>query len=133
KQELIQQQINTLLEYNLIEPSWTPWASPCLLVPKPDGTVRLCTDYRKANSVTKPDGFPLPRIDDLIDAVAGANFVTRLELLRGYYQVPLTPRAQEISGFVVKNGLITYKVMPFGLCNAASTFQRIMNILVQPL
>lgn len=133
KQELIQQEINTLLEYNLIEPSWTPWASPCLLVPKPDGTVRLCTDYRKVNSVTKPDGFPLPRIDDLIDAVAGANFVTRLDLLRGYYQVPLTPRAQEISGFVVKNGLFTYKVMPFGLCNAASSFQRIMNILVQPL
>ncbi|KAK8735950.1 hypothetical protein OTU49_005135 [Cherax quadricarinatus] len=109
-----------------------PWASPCLLVPKPDGTVQLCTDYRKVNAITKPNDFPLPRTDDLIDAGAGATFVTRLDLLRGYYQVPLTPWAKEISGFV-KNGLFTNKVMPFGLCNAASMFQRIMNILVQPL
>lgn len=83
--------------------------------------------------LTVPDGFPLPRIDDLIDRVSGAAYVTRLDLLRGYYQVPLTQRAQEISAFTIQGGLFNYRVMPFGLCNAASTFQRLMNLLTNDL
>lgn len=85
---------------NIAEPSCSPWSSPCLLAEKSDGTPRFCTDFRKVNAVTKPGSFPLPRLDDCIDQVGSASFVTKLDLLKGYWQVPLTPRACEVSAFV---------------------------------
>ncbi|KAG1935376.1 gag-pol fusion protein [Pimephales promelas] len=109
------------------------WASPCLLVRKPDGSVRFCTDCRKVNTVTRPDSFPLPRVEDCVDQVGSAKYVTKLDLLRGYWQVPLTRRAQEISSFVTPSGLYSYKVMSFGLRNAPATFQRLMNRVVSGL
>ncbi|XP_069946348.1 uncharacterized protein [Cherax quadricarinatus] len=133
KHKALREEVDFLLSHGLIERSKSPWASPCILVPKPDGSFRMCTDYRKVNSVTLPDGYPLPHIDDLIDRVSGAQFVSRLDLLRGYYQVPLTECAQEISVFTIQDGLFNYLVTPFGLCNAASSFQRIMNELTHNL
>ncbi len=84
----------------LAEPSKSPWSSPCLLGPKSDYSLRFCTDYRKVNDITKPDSFPLPRLEDCVDRVGSSQFVTRLDLLKGYWQVPLTARASEISAFV---------------------------------
>lgn len=75
RKQIMDAEINYLLDKNLIEPSFSSWASPSLLVPKPDGSSRLCTDYRKVNSVTVPDANPLPRIDDLIDNVGHAKYV----------------------------------------------------------
>ncbi|KAK4329210.1 hypothetical protein Pmani_000438 [Petrolisthes manimaculis] len=110
-----------------MEPSDSPWASPCVLVPKVDETDRLCTDYRAVNKVTISDSFPLPHLDDLLDTIGTSQFVRKIDLLRGYYQVPLTPRAKKISACVTSEGLWQYRYMPFGLKNAPATFQRMMN------
>ncbi|WP_435316579.1 reverse transcriptase family protein, partial [Klebsiella pneumoniae] len=101
--------------------------------PKSDGTHRLCTDYRKLNQVTRMDAYPLPRIDDLIDAVGQAKFITRMDLLKGYYQIPLSQNAKKLTAFITNDGLYQYTVLPFGLCNAPSTFQRVMNYLFQDI
>ena len=125
-------EVQYLLDNGLAVPSSSSWASPCILVGKPDMTDRFCTDYRKVN-VTKPDSFPLPRMEDCVDAVGSARFVSKFDLLKGYWQVPLTPRAQEISAFITPSGLYSYKVMSFGLRNAPATFQRLMNGVVAGL
>lgn len=101
-----------------------------MLIPKPDGTSRFCTDYRKVNAVTVRDSFPLPRIDDCVDTVDAAAYVTKLDLLKGYWQVPLTRCASEISAFVTPDSFLQYTVMPFGMCNAHATFQRLVNIVL---
>lgn len=82
-----------LLENGLAVPSSSPWASPCLLVPKSDGSWRLCTDYRKLNVVTVQDPYSMPRIDDLIEEIGESRFLTKIDLLKGCYQVPLTEEA----------------------------------------
>ena len=83
----------------------------------------MCTDYRKVNNVTKSDSFPIPRIDDCIDKIGRAKYVTKFELLKGFYQVPLTDRAKEISAFVTADGLYQYKVTPFGMKNSWQPFK----------
>ena len=105
---------------DFVEPSQSDWSSPCILVPKPDGTFRMSTDYRKVNTVTKTDSFLVPRIDDCIDNISQAKYVTKLDLLNGFRQIPLTDRAKEISAFVTPDGLYQYKVMPFGMKNASN-------------
>ncbi|KAK3889986.1 hypothetical protein Pcinc_006035 [Petrolisthes cinctipes] len=111
----------------------SPWASPCLLIPKPDGSFRFCTDYRKVNQVTVQDSYPLPLIDDIIDEIGQSPFITTIDLLKGYYQIPLTPRAKKVSAFVTPFGLYQYKVLSFGLSNAPATFQRMINFIIQDL
>ncbi len=120
-----------MLKHGIAEPSSSPWSSPCLLVEKHDGTLRFCTDFRKVNSVTKPDSYPLPRLDDCIDQVGSASFVTKLDLLKGYWQVPLSQRAREISAFVTPDHFGQYKVMAFGMRNAPATFQRLVNKVLE--
>ena len=133
KQKKMSAEVDYLLEHDLIEPSSSPWSSPCLLVPKPDGSVRFCTDFRKVNHLTKPDSFPMPRIDDCIDRIGQAQYVTRLDLLKGFYQIDLTPDAREISAFVTPDGLFQYKVMPFGMRNGPATFQCLMTQVISGL
>ena len=104
-----------------------------VLVPKPDGSFRLCTDFRKLNAITKTDSYPIPRIDDCIDRVGHSSYVSKLDLLKGYWQVPLTEKAKHVSAFVTPNGLYQYQVMPFGMKNAPATFQRLINSLTSDL
>lgn len=127
KREIMKAETEYLLKHGLAVPSQSPWSSPCLLVPKPDFTHRFCTDYRKVNNLTKPDSFPLPRIEDCIDRVGAAKYVTKLDLLKGYWQVPLTPRASEISAFVTPDNFLQYTVLAFEMRNAPATFQRLMQ------
>ena len=94
---------------------------------KSDGSPRFCTDFRKVNAVTVPDAHPLPLIDDCIDEIGPALHVSKLDMLKGYWQVPLTPRASEISAFVTPDSFLQYTGMPFGMCNAPATFQRLIN------
>ena len=129
KREVMKGEVDYLLRNDMAKPSNSAWSSPCILVPKPDGTSRLCTDYRRVNAVTVPDSFPLPRIEDCIDQIGSAAFVSKLDLLKGYWQVPLTPRASDISAFVTPDNFMQYTVMPFGMCNAPATFQRLVNIV----
>ena len=131
KKELLDKEVQYMLENDIIEESQSNWSSPCILVPKHDGGFRFCTDFRKVNDKTKSDSFPIPRIADCIDQIGNAKFVSTFDMLKGYWQVPLTQRAREISAFVTPSGLYQYKVMPFGMKNAPATFQRMVNKLVR--
>ena len=111
----------------MIEPSQSEWSSPIVLIAKAGGGQRLCIDYRKVNSITKTDTYPIPRVDDCIDKIGCAQYVSKYDLLKGYWQVPLTDKAKDISAFVTPNNLYSCKVMPFGMKNSPSTFQRLMN------
>ena len=127
KQKYLQDEVKYLLENDFIEPSQSNYSSSCILVPKSNGTYRMCTDYRKVNSVTKTDSFPIPRIDDCIE---NSKYVTKFDLLKGFWQVPLTDKAKEVSAFATPNGLYQYKVMPFGMKNSPATFQRLVNNVI---
>ncbi|XP_073807553.1 uncharacterized protein [Danio rerio] len=130
KRQIMKQEVEYLCENGLAAPSCSPWSSPCILVPKSDGSNRFCTDYRKVNAVTVPDCYPLPRMEDCVDNLGSARFVTKLDLLKGYWQVPLTPRASDISAFVTPDHFMQYKVMAFGLRNAPATFQRLITTVL---
>ena len=91
--------------------SHTNYSFPCILVPKLDGMYRICTDYRNENLVTKSDSFPIPRINDFIDGIGSAKCVTKFDLLKGLWQVPLTDRARRILAFTTADGLFQYKAM----------------------
>lgn len=127
KRAQLQKEVTFMLENNIAEPSFSPWSSPCLLVKKSDGLFRFCTDFRR---VTKPDSYPLPRMEDCVDRVGNAAFVTKIDLLKGYWQVPLSDRAKEISAFVTPDHFLHYTVMAFGLRNAPATFQRLVNRVI---
>ena len=133
KKELLDKKVQYMLKNDIIEESQSNWSSPCILVPKHDGGFRFCTDFRKVNDKTKSDSVPIPRIADCIDQIGNAKFVSTFDMLKGYWQVPLTQRAREISAFVTPSGLYQYKVMPFGMKNAPATFQRMVNKLVRDI
>ena len=129
KQKYLKEEIQYLLD-NFIEPSQSERSSPCILVLKPDGTYRMCTYYRKVNNLSKTDTFPKPRMDDCIDKIGNSKYITKFDLLKGFWQIPLTERAKEISAFVTPDGLYHYKVMPFGMKNSPATFQRLINTII---
>ncbi|XP_076065323.1 uncharacterized protein LOC143039330 [Oratosquilla oratoria] len=130
---IIRKEIDYMLAHGLITPAQSEWSSPVILVPKADGTQRFCVDFRRVNTVTKRDSYPLPRLEECIDRVGGAHFITKLDLLRGYWQVPMTPRAQSISCFAALGKTYQCKVMPFGMTNAPATFQRLMNKITEDI
>ena len=133
KARVIREELDYMLKHDLIEPCSSEWSSPVTLVDKPGGSVRFCIDYRTLNKVSKTDSYPLPRVDECIDTVANAKYITKLDLLKGFWQVPLTSRAKELSCFVTLGKTYKCTVMPFGMKNASATFQRLMNLLTRDL
>ena len=127
KEKLMKEEVKYMMENGIIEPSDSAWASPCVLVGKEDGSVRFCTDYRKVNAMTRADCFPIPRIEDCIDRIGRAKYITKCDLLKGYWAVPLTEKAKAISAFVIPGGTYQYRVMPFGMKNSQATFMRLMS------
>lgn len=118
--------------------SSSAWSSPCLLTIKANGEDRFCTDFRKVNGVTRPDCYPLSRMEDCVDHVGAAQFVSKLDLLKGNWQVPLTDRAQEVTASVTTASVtpdhfLQYPVMAFGMCNAPVMFQWLMNAVLSGL
>ncbi|XP_070410598.1 uncharacterized protein [Nothobranchius furzeri] len=133
KRLIMKEETEYLLKNGFAIPSRSPWSSPCLVERKPDGTARFITDYRKLNAVTISDSYPLPRIDDCVDSVGPSKFVTKLDLLKGYWQVPLTEEASLMSAFVTPDAFLQYTVLPFGMKNAPATFQRLINTVTSGL
>jgi len=89
-----------MLKNGIIEESHSEWSSPIVLVPKPDGTIRFCNDFRQLNAISKFDAYPMPRVDELIERLGKSRFITTLDLTKGYWQVPLAPEAREKTAFI---------------------------------
>ena len=124
---IIEEQISEMLRNKVISYSKSPWASCVVLVKKKDGTIRFCVDYRRLNKITKKDVYPLPRIDDCLNALGRAKYFSTFDLASGYWQIPMNKQDKEKTAFVSHCGLFEFNVMPFGLCNAPATFQRFMD------
>ncbi|KAL1261364.1 hypothetical protein QQF64_006629 [Cirrhinus molitorella] len=102
------------------------------MVPKPDGTLRFCNDFRRLNEVSEFDGYPMPRVDELLDRLGRARYISTLDLTKGYWQVPLTKDARAKTAFSTPSGHWQYRTLPFGLHGAPATFQRLMDVLLRP-
>ena len=111
-EEEVNKEIGKMLQLGIIRPSMSPWASPVVIVPKPDGTIRFCVDYRKVNRVTKMDAYPIPSMERMIDKVASAKYISTIDLTKGYWQIPLETSAIEKSAFITTKGLYEF-LQPF--------------------
>ncbi|KAH9103881.1 hypothetical protein AeMF1_019899, partial [Aphanomyces euteiches] len=125
--DIMEAELNQYLDLGLIRPSKSPWSSPVLMIRKPDGSIRFCIDYRKLNSVTVKDSYPMPRIDDLLDVLGRAKLFSTMDIASGYWNVPMAKDSIEKTAFTCKYGLYEWLVMPFGLCNAVLCFERLME------
>uniref|UniRef100_A0A8C2BR64 Gypsy retrotransposon integrase-like protein 1 n=1 Tax=Cyprinus carpio TaxID=7962 RepID=A0A8C2BR64_CYPCA len=132
KKKVVQAELGAMLEMGVIEESNSNWASPIVLVPKTDGSVRFCVDYRKVNAVSKFDAYPMPRVDELLDRLGTARFYSTLDLTKGYWQIPLSPLSKEKTAFTTPFGLHQFVTLPFGLFGAPATFQRLMDKILRP-
>ena len=127
-------QVQQMLASNVIRPSNSPWASPVVMVRKKDGSLRFCVDFRQLNVTTVKDAHPLPRIDDLLDALHGAQWFSTLDLKSGYWQVPITESDKAKTAFCTSSGqLYEFNQVAFGFCNAPATFSRLMDCVLAGL
>jgi hypothetical protein len=128
---VVKEELDAMLDCGIIEPSRSEWSFPVVLVPKKDGSIRLCVDYRKLNTVSKSDSYPMPRVDELIDRLGGTEYISTIDLTKGYWQVPMAKCSRDKTAFATPFGLYQFRVMPFGLSGAPASFQRMMNGLTQ--
>ena len=126
KTEVVEE-LKELLDAGVVEESTSEWSSPIVVVKKKDGTNRICVDYRKLNATSKFDAYPKPRIDEMLDAVGQSEYLTTLDLTKGYWQVPMKEEDKTKTAFSSPLGLLQFTVMPFGLSRAPATFQRMMD------
>jgi hypothetical protein len=143
KQE-VDKQINKMLEQNIIKPSNSPWSAPVWVVPKKTDASgqkkwRIVIDYRRLNDITVNETFPIPLISDILDQLGHSKYFTTLDLISGFHQISLNPADSAKTGFTIINtngtssGHFEFNRMPFGLKNAPSTFQRLMNTVLSGL
>ncbi|XP_071144097.1 uncharacterized protein [Mytilus edulis] len=125
--------ITQMLDQGIIQKSNSPWGSPLQLVVKKNGKIRPCCDYRFLNALTRLDSFPIPRIQDCLDAVGGATLMSTFDLTSGYHQIPMKKDDISKTAFVTKYGLYEFKTMPFGVCNGPATCQRLMELVLHGL
>ena len=134
EQKIVQDEVADMLKKGVIVPSCSEWASPVVLVPKPDGSIRFCVDYRKLNAVTRKDSFPLPRVDESLEWMSGrTKFMSKVDCKSAFWLVPMAIEDRCKTAFVTRQGLYEFLVMPFGLTNAPATLQRLMNELLTDL
>lgn len=130
---LIQEYVNKMLKQGIIEPSESPWSSPVVLATKPDGTWRFCVDYRKLNAACPRDVYPLPVISEALSRLEGSSFFSGVDVQAGYHQINLKKEDRPKSAFITADGLYQFKVMPFGMANSPSTYQRAMDVILAGL
>ena len=122
-----------MLESKIIRPSMSDWAAPPVLVCKKDGGVRWCIDYRTLNNVTVKDAFPIPRIEECLDTLAKATYISTLNLASGYWQLEVAEEDRHKTAFITRHGLFEHIRMGFGFCNAPATFSRAMQSVLHGL
>jgi len=125
--------IRELWKEDIIEESYSEFCSPLIPVKKKDGSIRMALDLRKLNEITVKDSFPMPRIDEILEKVAKARVFSRLDLTKGYYQICVARKDRKKTAFQFQGKLYQFKRMPFGLCNAPQTFQRLMRKILGDL
>jgi len=126
---IVEEHTNLMLEHGIIEEANSPWAARVVLAKKKDGKWRYCVDYRYLNSVTKKDSYPLPRIDDTLDALGNkdAKVFSSLDVASGYWHIPIKEQDREKTAFVTRNGQYQFRVVPFGLTGAPGAFCRYVD------
>lgn len=127
ERSLVRDMVKEMVDGGIIRESSSPYASPIVLVQKKTGEKRLCIDYRALNRKTKKEHYPLPRVEDQLDLLAGNTLFTSLDLASGYYQIPIAEDSRDFTAFVTPDGQYAFNRMPFGLVNAPSVFQRTIN------
>jgi transposase InsO family protein len=131
--QAISEHVDQMLHQGVIETACSPYASNLVLVRKKDNTYRCCVDYRQLNSSTRKDAYPLPRIDVCLDAMANSKWFSTFDLRSSYHQVEVEPEDRDKTAFICPRGMYRFRSMPFGLCNAGATFQRLMDIVMSGL
>jgi hypothetical protein len=129
----IKEHVEAMLQQGVIEKAQSPWASNIVLVRKKDGSLRCCVDYRQLNKVTTKDAYPLPRIDVCLDTMSGAQWFSTFDFRSSYHQVEVQPEDTDKTAFICREGLFKFITMPFGLCGAPATFQRLMDVAMAGL
>ncbi|GBG63523.1 hypothetical protein CBR_g38591 [Chara braunii] len=125
------ERIREFEESGWIEPATGPWSFSVVLVPKKNGSIRICIDYRKLNDITIKDVYPLPRIDDLLDAIGCANYFSKFDIRHGFHHILVKEEDRSKTAFVLFEGTWQWVRCPMGICNAPATFQRAMNVTFQ--
>jgi len=128
--QLVGEQVNKMLKLDVIEPSSSEWASPVVLVPKPDGSTRFCINYRQLNDRTVRDTYPIPRMDDCLDSLGDARLFLMLDCNAGCWQIPVPEEDENLTCFTTHVGKYQCTRLPFGFCNARATFQRAIDMIL---
>lgn len=132
-QAKIDEEVQSMLENNIIEPSSSPWSSPVLMVPKKDGNYRFCVDYRKLNKVTRNDAYPIPFVSAILDRLRNAKYLSSLDVKSAYWHIPVAEDSRPLTAFSIPGrGLFQFKRLPFGLSNAPATWQRLIDRVLGP-
>jgi hypothetical protein len=130
-QGAVEEQGTNMLKAGVIELSSSPWVSNVVMVKKKDGTLRFCVDYPHLNALNRQDAYLLPQIDACLNAMTDARYFSTFNLRAGYHQVAMSETNADKTFFVTKSGTYCFRRMPFGLCNAGSTFQRLMDVTMR--
>ena len=132
-EDLVKEEIEKMLKMEIIEPSSAPYSSPIVMVIKPGKTPRFCVDFRQLNKLTVFDAEPLPNIESMLGKFAGSVYFSKIDLTKGYWQVPMDNESKDFTSFQSPSGLFRFNKMPFGLVNAPATFSRLMRIVLKDL
>lgn len=132
-QEAIRDEVDKMLAAGFIEPSFSEWSNPLVMVKKANGKYRFCLDFRKVNSISRKDAYPLPNMTGILDKLRSAHYISTIDLSQAYFQIPLAEKCREITAFSVPGkGLYHFTRMPYGITGAPATFQRLLDKLIGP-